>query len=79
MITILGSIINNIGGDLYDHLMNTRIFTLIMNKKFIQAPKFMGIVATASICIWLPSGTLCAFHILREFGLIGKTNHSILE
>ena len=35
MMTILGSIVNIIGrGNLYDHLMSTRIFTLIMNKKF---------------------------------------------
>jgi hypothetical protein len=28
MITILGSIVNSIGRDLYDHLMSTIIFTL---------------------------------------------------
>ena len=31
VISILGSIVNMIGGDLYENLMNTRIFTLIMN------------------------------------------------
>ena len=36
MLTILGSIVNIISGDLYDHLyMSTRIFTLIMDKIFI--------------------------------------------
>ena len=37
MITILGSIVNIIWGlgDLYDHLMSMRIFTLKMNKIFI--------------------------------------------
>jgi hypothetical protein len=34
MITALGSIVNIIGGDLYDHLMSTISFTLIMNKIF---------------------------------------------
>ena len=31
ILTILGSIVNRIRGDLYDHLMSTGIFTLIMN------------------------------------------------
>ena len=39
MITSLGSIVNIFGreggGDLYDHLVSTRIFTLIMDKIFI--------------------------------------------
>ena len=35
MLTILGSIVNIILGDLYDHLMSMRIFTLMMNKIFI--------------------------------------------
>ena len=66
-------------GDLYDHLMNTKTFTLITNKIFIQTPIFLRKMDMASIYICLPSGTYCAFHILREFGLIGKTNHSILK
>ena len=32
MITNLGSIANIIGRDLYDHLMSTRIFMVIINK-----------------------------------------------
>ena len=37
MLSFLGLIINMIGGggDLYDHLMNTSIFTLMTNKIFI--------------------------------------------
>ena len=35
MITILSSIVNTTGEDLYDYLMNTSIFTLILNKIFI--------------------------------------------
>ena len=39
MQTIIGSIVNMTRG-LYDHLMSTRIFALIMNEIFIRAPKF---------------------------------------
>ena len=37
MITIVGSIINinGVEEDLYDHLMSTKIFPLIMNKIFV--------------------------------------------
>ena len=35
MLTILGSILNMIEADPYDHLMRRRIFTLIMNKMLI--------------------------------------------
>ena len=35
MLSILGSMVNMIGEDLYDHLMSTRIFILIMNMIFI--------------------------------------------
>ena len=42
MLTILGSIFNINWKDLYDHLMNTGTFTLIMNKIFIWAPKLMN-------------------------------------
>jgi hypothetical protein len=35
MLTILGSMVNTTGGDLYDRLMSMRIFTLIINKIFI--------------------------------------------
>ena len=36
-------------GDLYDHLMRARVFTLIMNKIFIRDPKMMRKLAMASI------------------------------
>ena len=39
MLIILGSIVKIIGGDIYDHLMCMRIFTLTMIKIFISAPK----------------------------------------
>ena len=35
IITIIGSRVNIIVGTLYDHLMSTRVFTLIMSKIFI--------------------------------------------
>ena len=42
MVIIVGSIVNMIGrGDLYDHLMSSRVFTFIMNTIFIRAPKPM--------------------------------------
>ena len=36
MTTVLNSIVNIIGGDLYDHLMSTKIFTLNMNEIFMN-------------------------------------------
>ena len=36
LLTILGSVVNIIGGDQYDHLMISIIFTLITNKIFIE-------------------------------------------
>ena len=36
------------GKGVYDHLMSTRIFTLMMNKIVIQAPKFMRKAARTS-------------------------------
>ena len=35
MITILNSIVNMIGGELYNHLMSTRVFALTINKMFV--------------------------------------------
>jgi len=43
-ITILGSIVNIIGGALFHHVLSTRIFTLIVT----SAPKIMRKVATFS-------------------------------
>ena len=36
MLIILGSSVDVIVGDLYDHLMSTRIFTLIVNMIFMS-------------------------------------------
>ena len=47
MITILDSIVNIMG--LFDHLVSTRIFTLILRKNFIRALKIMRKRATATI------------------------------
>ena len=35
MLTILGSIVNIIGGPTYDHLVSLKILTLIINKTFV--------------------------------------------
>ena len=35
MMTIIGLVFNGMGAGLYDHLVSTRIFTLIINKLFI--------------------------------------------
>ena len=51
MITILVSIVNIIGGDLYDHFISMRIFALMMNKILIRALKIMRKVATNLIWI----------------------------
>ena len=48
MMTILSVVVNIMGGA-YDQLMNTGIFTLIMNKRFIWVAKIMRKMATASI------------------------------
>ena len=47
--TILDSIVNKIGVDLYKNMMSMRIFILAMNKIFIWAPKNLQKMATASI------------------------------
>ena len=44
MITILGAIVNITGGHLHDHLMNMRIFTLIMGKIYMWASKWKLLV-----------------------------------
>ena len=41
------------GVDLYENLMSTRIFTLMMNKIFIKAPKMIRRADTASTWILL--------------------------
>ena len=53
-------------GDLYDHLMDTKTFTLMMNRIFIGALKIMRKMATASIWIlqWYKTFTIWIFTIL---------------
>jgi hypothetical protein len=53
--------------DLYDHLKNTEIFDLIINKIFIRAP-----------CITISSGQFRTNHMFSypwRSGLVGKSNH----
>jgi hypothetical protein len=54
---------------LYDHLMNTKIFTLITNKTFIQAMKSMRQIAMSMLCICQSSHNNYMFHIPREVGV----------
>ena len=54
------------GGDLYDHLLNSRIFTLIMNKRFIWTTRQ---TATCTISICQLSQTNCVFWILQEVSI----------
>ena len=49
MRTILGSRVNIIGGDLYDHSMKMRTFTLMMNKVLVRIPKIMRQMTTYTI------------------------------
>ena len=63
MITILSSIVNIIEGHIYDHLMSTRIFALIINKIFPSTPSI-----TPSIPKW--SSYLLEFFVPKQlFGL----------
>ena len=63
--------------DLYDHLTSTKIiFTLIMNKILIWAPKITRKVATASIIELLTALYLLRVSYPRRFScLVGKSNH----
>ena len=54
------------GGGLYDHLMNTLIFSLTMNKIFIRALEIKRKVATASIWTWYPSLVQIACFVSHE-------------
>ena len=39
---LLGSMVNMLGGYLYDHLMSMRMFTLMVNNMLIRALKIMS-------------------------------------
>jgi hypothetical protein len=75
MNTILGSIVNVIGVDLYDHLMSTRIFTLIMNKIFRGAPKIMrkGLQPHFGFANYLI--LISVSYDTRKIGLVGESDH----
>ena len=47
--TILDALVNIIGGTLYDHFETWRIFTLTIEKIFIQSPKIVTKLATGTI------------------------------
>ena len=68
MLTILNSMVNVVGGDIYDQFLRERIFTLIMSKIFTWAPKIMRKMAMGTIWICLLSCTSFVFHILQEVG-----------
>ena len=67
-LTTLGSNSQQNWGDLYDHVMNSRIFTLTMNKIFIWAPRIMRKMATDMIQNCQSSRTNCVEHIVQEVG-----------
>jgi hypothetical protein len=63
--------------DLCDHLMSTRIFTLIMNKIFIRVLTIMKQMATDMIGFANHLAITCCdcvFHILREVDAEGKVS-----
>lgn len=69
MKSILGSIVNRIEEDQYDHLTSMGTFTLVTDKIFLRAPKLVLVkVAMASIWICKPTGTNRVFCILGEMG-----------
>lgn len=74
-ITILGSTINIIEGDLYDHLICTRISTMIMNKTFIRVPKFTRKVGYNLDLDLLTVSYKLIVSCSRRTGLVGETNH----
>jgi hypothetical protein len=52
MLTVLGSVVNMIGGILHSHVMNKDIFIVIMNKMFRWALRIMRQMATSTIWVW---------------------------
>ena len=69
---ILGLVVNIIEENLYDHFTSTRIFTLMLSKIFIRAPKILRKTTMTWIWIYEPSHTTHVFHILGEVGLCLK-------
>jgi hypothetical protein len=62
------------GGDLYDHLMSTRILTLIINKILIWAPSSKWKVNSLNLDL-LTILSLAHVQYRRRSGLVGKSNH----
>jgi len=54
------------GEEPFEHLITLRIFTLIMNKTFIQASNFLRKMATDTIWNWQSWCTDCVFCILAR-------------
>ena len=52
--------------NLYDHLTSKRIFTFMMNKVFVRAPKVMRNIATTFMWICYQTCTHRMFHSLGE-------------
>ena len=63
---LLGSIVNIIGGNLYDHLRIKLSFTLIINKIIMRAPQILRKMAAALIWICYLCCTNCVLNILIE-------------
>ena len=51
MLIILGSLVNVNGRELYDQVMNMKIYILIMNKVFIWVPKSVRFMTMGTIQI----------------------------
>ena len=61
--------------DLCEHLMSTRVFTLIMKKILKWAPKTVRQMATCMVWACWSSHTICKFHILQEASAERKSIH----
>lgn len=78
LITILASIVNIIGGTLYDHSMSTRIFIWIMNMIWVMwALKMKRKVSMASIWIYQSSCVELRVSNCSKSGLVRESNHLI--
>ena len=68
MSTIWSSKVNIIGGEYNEHSLSTRIFTLVMNMIFIQAPKIMRKVVVRRFQLANHLVLHHMFHIVGETG-----------
>jgi hypothetical protein len=74
ILTILVSIVNRIGGEQYDHLMSTGIFTLIMNENIHMTSENDKNNGYGHNMDLLSSRTNCLYHILQEVGAERKVS-----